>query len=306
VTTPGGTPVVTPVVRARALRAADGPAWLDDLPRRTGELTRRWALALGAPLAGGTAAVVHEVVRADGTPAVLKLPVPDPGNALTTRTLLTAARTEDGGGFVQVLAHDGDDLLLERLGPSLAASGRTADEQLAVLTALLPRVWRLPPHGPPVDEAAGLTRFVLDLLDGAPDDVTGAALECADRRSRAFVPERARLLHGDAAAPNALLAPQRPEGAAFVDPDGFTGDPAYDVGVALRDWSAELLAHPRPAELLRGWCATAAARTGTDPQAVWEFAFLERVSTGTYARALGADDLAGPLLESARRLLPDL
>ncbi|WP_380170376.1 aminoglycoside phosphotransferase family protein [Kineococcus sp. DHX-1] len=291
-----------PVVAARARRADGGDAWLRDLPRRVDELVRRWRLDLGAPFAGGTAAVVHAVTRSDGAPAVLKLPVPDPGNALTTRTLLTAR----GDGFARVLAHDGDDLLLERLGPSLAASGRSPADQLQVLTGLLPRVWRLPAVEPPVDGAAGLAGFLLDLVDGPVDAVTARALECAARRSRAFVPEATRVLHGDAAAANVLLAPDRPAGAAFVDPDGFRGDPAYDVGVALRDWSVELLRHPRPAGLLRGWCADAAARTGTDPRAVWEWAFLERVSTGTYALALGAEALARPLLEAARRLLPDV
>lgn len=303
---PGGLSVrVPPVVATRARRADGGEAWLRDLPHRLEELVGRWRLDLGAPLAGGTAAVVHAVTRSDGTRAVLKLPVPDPGNALTTRTLLGGADDEGGGPFVRVLEHDGDDLLLERLGPSLAASGRPVQDQLAVLTGLLPRVWRLPPEGEPVDKAAGLSGFVLGLLDDPVDDVTATALRFAQDRSDAFVPEQTRVLHGDAAAANALLAPDRPWGAAFVDPDGFRGDPAYDVGVALRDWSAELLAHPRPAGLLRGWCADAAARTGTDPQAVWEWAFLERVSTGTYARSLGAQDLARPLLEVARRLLPD-
>lgn len=291
-----------PVVATRARRADGGDSWLRDLPHRLDELVRRWRLHVGAPLTGGTAAVVHAVTRSDGTPAVLKLPVPDPGNALTTRTLLGAG----GAPLVRVLEHDGDDLLLERLGPSLEASGRPVQDQLAVLTGLLPRVWRLPPEGEPFDKAAALSGVVLGLLDGPLDGVTARALEFAARRSGAFAPEATRVLHGDAAAANALLAPDRPCGAAFVDPDGFRGDPAYDVGVALRDWSAELLTHPRPAALLRGWCADAATRTGTDAQAVWEWAYLERVSTGTYARSLGAEDLARPLLEAARRLLPDV
>ncbi|GAB3466758.1 aminoglycoside phosphotransferase family protein [Kineococcus endophyticus] len=296
-------PTADRVVAARAARADGGGAWLRDLPHRVDDLVHPWRLRLGEPLAGGTAAVVHAVTRDDGTPAVLKLPVPDPGNALSTRTLLAA----DGDGLVRVLAHDGDDLLLERLGPSLTTTGRTPQAQLAVLAQLLPRVWRLPPDGATVDKAAELTTFLLDLVGAGPVDyVTAMALQFAARRSRAFAPERSRTLHGDAAAANVLLAPARPAGAAFVDPDGLVGDAAYDVGVALRDWSAELLADARPAGLLRGWCAEAAARTGTDPQAVWEWAFLERVSTGTYARTLGAEDLADALLESARRLLPEI
>ena len=108
-----------PVVAARARRADGGDAWLRDLPRRVDELVRRWRLDLGAPFAGGTAAVVHAVTRSDGTPAVLKLPVPDPGNALTTRTLLTAR----GDGFARVLAHDGDDVAAPLGDPAHDAHG---------------------------------------------------------------------------------------------------------------------------------------------------------------------------------------
>lgn len=31
-------------------------------------------------------------------------------------------------------------------------------------------------------------------------------------------------------------------GFVFVDPDGFPCEPAYDLGVVLREWNAELLA----------------------------------------------------------------
>ncbi|WP_432560985.1 aminoglycoside phosphotransferase family protein [Kineococcus sp. SYSU DK003] len=291
------------IVVAKARRAPGGEAWLQDLPARVAALAGRWALRIGEPLTGGTAAWVARVERADGTPAVLKLPVPDPGNHLTTRTLLAAG----GDGYVRVLGHDGDDLLLEHLGPALHRSGFPARRQLRILAGLLPHAWRAGGDPvDPVDKAAGLATFITGLLDGPADAVTAKALQFADRRSRAFRPEAALVLHGDAAPSNALLVPGRAAEALFVDPDGFTGDPAYDCGVALRDWSRELLATSRPADLLRNWCLDVAAGAGQDPQAVWEWAFLERVSTGLYVRSLGAGDLAGPFLDSAHRLLPDV
>jgi streptomycin 6-kinase len=286
---------------AKARRAPGGEGWLRDLPSRVAALAARWDLRIGDPLTGGSAAWIARAERADGTPAVLKLPVPDPGNALTTRTLLTA----DGHAYVRVLAHDGDDLLLEHLGPALDRSGLTAERQLRILGDLLPRAWRTGGDPvDPVDKAAGLAEFVTGLTEGPTDAATARALEFAERRSRAFRPEQALVLHGDPAPANALLAPGRASEALFVDPDGFTGDPAYDCGVALRDWGTHLLGSDRPAETLRGWCLDLATRTGQDPQAVWEWAFLERVSTGLYARSLGADDLARPSLETAHRLLP--
>lgn len=39
---------------------------------------------------------------------------------------------------------------------------------------------------------------------------------------------------------------------------------------------------------------------------MWEWGFLERVSTGLYARSLGADELAAPFLATATRLARDV
>lgn len=296
------TPVApTPLAEAKARRSAEGETWLRNLPGRVAELCRVWNLRLGETLTGGTAAFVARVEHADGAGAVLKLPVPAAGNARSTRTLVTAA----GRGYAQVLEHDGDDLLLELLGPSLDRTGYPPQRQLRVLADLLPIAWEVGVPGDPVDQGAGLADLLTHLLTGPTDPVAARALQFARRRSAAFRPDTARVLHGDAAPPNALLAPGRTTEAVFVDPDGFAGDPAYDVGVGLRDFSAELLTARTPAALLRGWCHDSATRTGQDPQAVWEWAFLERVTTGRYVQSLGAEDLARPFLASARRLLPD-
>ncbi|WP_432513132.1 aminoglycoside phosphotransferase family protein [Kineococcus sp. SYSU DK001] len=271
------------VVVAKALRADGGRDRLGRLDDRVAGLAARWGVRVGGPLGGGTAACVLRAERADGTAAVLRLPVPGPQVAGGTRTLLEAG----GRGYVRVLAHDGDDLLLERLGPSLDRAGLSPARQARLLAGLLPLVWTEPLQAP-VDRAAGLAEFLTGLLDGPTDAVAARALEFAARRSRAFTPGRARWLHGDAAPSNALLAPGRPAGAAFIDPEGVGGDPAYDVGVTLRDFSTDLLAVARPADVLRRWCRGSARATGQDPQAVWEFAFLERVTTGRYAASLGA------------------
>jgi streptomycin 6-kinase len=58
----------------------------------------------------------------------------------------------------------------------------------------------------------------------------------------------------------------------FVDPDGFLGDPTYDLGVVLRDWCPELLAAHAPS-LAHRYCRQIAARTGMDPAAIWDWGF---------------------------------
>ena len=78
----------------------------------------------------------------------------------------------------------------------------------------------------------------------------------------------------------------------------FVGDPAYDLGVALRDWCPQLLAGDATL-LAREYCRLLASGSGLDETPIWEWGFLERVSTGLYALSLGAERLAFPLLRSA-------
>jgi len=131
-----------------------------------------------------------------------------------------------------------------------------------------------------------------------PEATIRYALGCARRRSAALEPHRCVVVHGDAAAANALQVLQPRPGAetgfVFVDPDSFLGDPTYDLGVALRDWTLQLLGAGDPARLLRRYCQVLAATSGMDPAAIWDWGFLERVSTGLYVLSLGADQLARP------------
>jgi len=70
---------VPPVVRAKAA-AAGAHAWLDRLPELVAGLERDWRITAGRPYTGGTEAYVAAAVRADGTPAVLKLMIPRAGD----------------------------------------------------------------------------------------------------------------------------------------------------------------------------------------------------------------------------------
>ena len=271
--------------------AKGGERWLADLPATIAALEDRWGITVGARLAGGTASYVATAVTATGEPAVVKISVPGVDVDREVRTLRAAA----GRGYVRVLAADLDRnaALLEPLGGSLTDSSLPPERQLAVLADLLPLAWAVPRDGlAPTDKAAELAAFVGSFDRSA---VVEEALRCAERRSAAYDPDRCVVVHGDAAAANVLRRPGA--GWVFVDPDGFVGDPAYDRGVAVRDWCAELRAAADPRTLLRAYCRV----LGGDPDATWDWGFLERVSTGLYVASLGGD--GGPHLESAARLL---
>jgi streptomycin 6-kinase len=141
--------------------------------------------------------------------------------------------------------------------------------------------------------------------------VRGLALEYAARR-RADSLAPSVVVHGDPHPANALKVrhprPGSESGWCFVDPDGFRCDPAYDLGVILRDWVQRLADRsPEEARLqLRRWCLRVVERSGLGLDAVdraWEWAFLERVSTGLHVTDFGAHELGAKFLGSAAHLL---
>ena len=58
-----------------------------------------------------------------------------------------------------------------------------------------------------------------------------------------------------------------------------------------------------PLFVRKGYCALLAGRTGVEAQDIWEWGYLERVSTGLYVLGLGAERIGRGFLESAERLV---
>lgn len=310
-------PIEIPLlVKQRALHSGpEGARWLAELPRLVAELEAQWGITAGEALAGGTAAYVARARTRDGGDAVLKIGVPSEDFDAEVRTLVEAG----GHGYVQLLARDlaRRAMLQEALGSSLEALRPPPERALAILCAMLREAWKLPvtaarraAHAG--DKAAVLHRMVFDLsreLDGACSErVVREALRCAERRASAFDLDRCVVVHGDCHPANALQVlrprPGAEVGFVFVDPDGFLAEPAYDLGVVLREWCDEVLAAEAPRELLRAYCELLAAETGVDEAAIWEWGFLERVTSGLYCVRSGMEAMGRRFLEAAERLSP--
>lgn len=128
----------------------------------------------------------------------------------------------------------------------------------------------------------------------------------AVRRS-AFDPQTAVLVHGDAHASNTLQDLQHRSTAGarfkFIDPDGLFAERAYDLAIPMREWSSELL-EGDPARLGGERSSLLGRLTGVDTQAIWEWGFVERVSTGLLAMQVGAEVVGRQILEVAHQWLP--
>jgi streptomycin 6-kinase len=304
---------VQAVVRQRIARLGDqGEDWLAGLADLIADLERRWSITVGQPLAGGTASYVARARAADGRDTVLKVAAPGLDFARQVQTMADA----QGRGYAGLLAHDlgRHAMLMEAFGPPMSRLDLPAERMIAALAQTLREAWSISRPAelvvdPAHEKARGLGEMVRSLWEelGRPCSaaVADQAMLFSERRAAAFDLDRCVVVHGDPHPANALRVlkprPGAESGFVFVDPDGFLADPAYDLGVVLRDWCPQLLAGDA-ASLARRYCRLLAIETGVDETAVWEWGFLERVSTGLFALQLGAEDLGRPFLATAERL----
>lgn len=270
--------------RRRALaEGARGKAWLADLPKLYEALVRRWGLTSSVVLEGGSEALAVAVDLPDGRAAVLKIAPPWAGLMGTERRVLEAAA---GRGFAELYAVDepAGALLMERLGERLDESGLPVEAQWSELCRCLQQVWRIPPPGGLMD-GAGKARSLLEFIGqthqglGGPlsPAVLSLAQTYAEARATAHLPDKAVLAHGDGHAANALASAQG--GFKLIDPDPLFVEPAYDLGILMREWTQDMLSAP-PLQNGRARCEALSAATGVDASAIWQWGFLETVSTG--------------------------
>lgn len=285
-------------VRLRAeAHGEQGQQWLSDLDDRVRQLVTQWELTIGALLNGGSESLVAQVQTSDGRAAVLKIGLPGSADLATEAKVFRLAA---GRGYAELLAHEPahNALLLERLGPALREVTDTVETQLQVLCRTLQTAW-LPltePHGlmTGAEKAIWLASFIAEkwqaLEQPCAKAIIDRALAFTAERAAAHDPAKAVLVHGDAHANNALLVEDaQTDGqlcCKFVDPDGLFAEKACDLAVPMRDWSEELLAGDTR-RLAHERCARLAALTGVEERAIWQWGFMERVSTGLHMLELG-------------------
>jgi streptomycin 6-kinase len=224
-----------------------GRAWIDALPDLAAGLLGRWQLQPdGAPTCGAWALVLP-VVRADATPAVLKLqPVTD-----HTVGEPDALRAWNGNGAVRLLDHDPESgsMLLERLDADRSlATVRDDLAALQILSELLARLSAVP-------APAGMRRlsdFGADLLDRAPRALTLASepsqhrliQACASALEEVLSEAGDRLVHEDLHFDNILgpLPDDQREPWLAIDPNPVAGDPGFALLAALHNRWEEAVA----------------------------------------------------------------
>ena len=284
--------------KAQAL-GPPGRRWLRSLPDLIRTLEREWGLTVGAALHGGSAAYVAAATTADGADAVLKLHMPGYDSVADEIRVL---RIADGRGYVRLLRYDETrgSQLQERLGPRLSQLGFSTRRQMEIICATLQQAWVQTPEVASfpsgADKALWLRTFIADTWQalGRPcsEQVIDQALAFSFMREAAFDPECSVLVHGDPHSANTLARldgdGRAHSGFKLVDPDGLFTERAYDLAILMRDWAEELLAGDA-LRLGRERCAYLSRLTGEDPEAIWQWGFIERVSTGLLLIQTGSE-----------------
>jgi streptomycin 6-kinase len=310
--------IVPERVRLRAEQSShETRQWLKGLPDLLAELEQAWDLSIGQPLSGGTSAYVAPVQTASGS-AVIKIAMPDPDRPSGFQQEIDTLLRANGQGYVRVFKCDDERraVLLERLGLSMHERKLDPKQAIPLLCKTLQQAWLVPPGADQTInaleyKAQTLAQLISELWNKlerpCSENIVSLALELARRRLEAFDPHRCVLVHGDPHPANALLvhAPRAgaESGSVFVDPEGFLCEPEYDLGVVMRDWNEQLLAAADPLAVAHDYCQLLARETGLDEASIWEWGFLERISTGLYICAYGSREHGQPFFTTAQRLL---
>lgn len=285
---------ISPCLR-RTVTELGAEEWLRTMPSLITDIVEAWRLAVEPVLDHeGCTAVVNPVTTAHGVPAILKLSVPHEESRYEGDVLSRWA----GNGAVSVLRtwRGGYTLLLERCEPGHDLWGAGIDEQIDVITELLPRLWVSPhPDDRIQDLGDTVARWQGHMLSKASAmNVPAAVADRARQWARELAKDQPRrVIHGDFHPGNILAAQRHPWLA--IDPKPWIGDPAFDLAQVLANWIfVDSNQHLSPADAIRGRAAELADRLSLD---------LDRILRWAVVKAIGWDfgpDKALVLYEAAR------
>jgi streptomycin 6-kinase len=213
--------------------ASDGERWLPELPALLAESSHRWDLTLGEPFLLSYN-YVCAATRADGTPAVLKIGLPNPELTSEINTL----RVYDGQGACRLLEADAEKrmLLLERLRPGTMLVRLEDDDQATEIAAqVMQNIHRPAPQRDGFLSLRGWFDGLKNLrprFGGGTGPFPEKTVEIVESLIRdLFAEDRPQvLLHGDFHHYN-ILSSER--GWLVIDPKGVAGPAEYEVGPLL-------------------------------------------------------------------------
>ncbi|KJY41524.1 kinase [Streptomyces sp. NRRL B-1568] len=277
--------------------------WLAGLAGLVQELLDRWELTLErVPAPGGRSSLVALVRQSDGTPAALKLRLPD-GAAAREHAALAHW---DGRSAVRVLRADeaAGALLLERLHADVSLRSLAEAKAQLEAAATLQRLWMQPADGHPFTGLAEHTAALATTLREHREqpwaaDAQTVIDEALDLREGlgAGAEEDAVLLHGEYHQGKVLAGERSPWLA--VGPHPLVGERAYDLAWLVQDRLDTLLASPGAPAAARRRVAKLAESLEVDRDRLRGWTLFRTAEAGAREIARGARGRGELLLEFA-------
>ncbi len=208
------------------------PEWLEAIPSLVEAAAQRWSLTVLPPFDDLAYNYVAPVLRADGTPAVLKVSFPSEDFSHE----FAATRAFDGHMCVRLLEEDPEHAttLLERIEPGAMLHTLADDVAEVSIAAEIMRGLRCPPpEGHAFPMARDWLQAALDpsVLPGRKRQFPWITRTLARVRELAADDEPEYLLHGDLHHMNILSGRRKPWLA--IDPHGVVGDAAWEIAPFL-------------------------------------------------------------------------
>lgn len=229
-----------------------GREWIRDLPQLLEQVCRLWNINVtGDAFEGGTHSYVAPVQRADGTVAILKLPVVDDENVAEATALYHYA----GDGAVRLFEFDYESgaMLLEYAAPGTPLVWQGSDgpphlegrpenaEKVAHACAIYRRLWRVPVGGSPYPALPRVSDLLARWAEDFPRRMSklGTAIpqelvERFDALCREFsIADGAEgIVNRDTHLGN-IVAAER-EAWLLIDPKPLLGERAFDAGYLVQ------------------------------------------------------------------------
>lgn len=304
-------PVPDSVERNITAQGQQGLDWLASLDETLTSLEQDWEISIGPALPGSTAAFVAEATTADGDIVILKV---NSTGAEAGRHEAEMLGHAAGKGYAELLRHDPPRraMLLEKLGERLDMLELPFGQQIDIICATLLKAWMPAPIDltwpTGADRANDLAQTILTLWSAASQPCSQAVIDtalmyCRDRAAT-YHPENAVLAHGDPHSANILVVPDtsNPVQFKFINPDGLAIEPAHDLGVLLRAWD-EGISGRHAHDIARSHARHLTTRTQVPSEAIWQWGFIERVSTGLHLLSTGQTEKGQASLKIAEAIV---
>lgn len=264
-----------------------GVEWLESLDHLIYVLEKRWEIEVIKVHEGGTHAFIGEAITQGNKRVILKLSMPEMIGETEFENEIKALELADGNGYVQLLQYDLScgAALLEQLGKPLKSLNLPVDNQIEIICNTLRKSWIEIPNGTNLQDGKEICSFFSNLFDGLYKEFStlisrktmDKVLMVCGSRLDAFTPEKSVLVHGDPHNANILQDLYSNE-FKLIDPDGIYCEPAYDLGILMREWPDELI--DNPIVLGEKRCELLSNLTNVESQLIWEWGLIQCVATG--------------------------